>query len=166
MLQKHTNKFTNKAALLLVSPILLGVIGGSSIASAANLFRSASSVSSSSRSSSLSSSLSRLTTGGSYMLTRSEKILGGIGIGVGAVSLIGTAVGLGLTEKQYEQAKSSYENVVDRTYYNFFEEREQEMKSLFNEWAVPMPEKYKNPLKDTNKINNEVTKGFSIGKGE
>lgn len=165
MLQKHTNKFTKKAALLLVSPILLGVIGGSSIANAANLFRSASSVSSSSRGS-LASSLSRLTSGGSYKLTRSEKVLGGIGMGVGLVSLVGTAVGLGLTEKQYEQAKSSYENVVDRTYYNFFEEREQEMKSLFNEWAVPMPEKYKNPLKDTNKINNEVTKGFSIGKGE
>lgn len=165
MSQKYTNKFSRKTALLFASPVLLGVIGSASVANAAGVAKLART----SSISSVSSVASRLSTGSlttGYKLSRGEKIIGTIGIGVGVVSILGTAIGIGMTEHQYEQAKNAYDKVVDRTYYNFFEEREQTMKDLFNNWSVPMPDKYKNPLKDTTQTSNEVTKGFSIGKGE
>lgn len=99
-----------------------------------------------------------------YKLSRGEKVLGGISIGVGAISVIGTAVGLGLTENQFEQNKKTYEDVIDRTYNSFYEEREKYMNDLFGQWGVPVPNKYKNPL-STNK-EEKPTPGFSFGKGE
>ena len=100
-----------------------------------------------------------------YTPSTSEKILGGIAIGVGTVSVIGTAVGLGLTEKQYIQTKETYDDVVNRNYRGFYEEREDYMADLFGEWGVPLPDKYKNPILNPNKAN-KVTSGFTMGKGE
>lgn len=96
-------------------------------------------------------------------LSRTDKIVGGISIGVGAVSILGTAIGLGLTESQYEQSKKNYDDVVNRTYNSFYDEREKYMKDLFYQWGVPLPEKYKNPLK-TDK-ETKPTPGFSFGGG-
>lgn len=96
-------------------------------------------------------------------LSKTEKALGGISIGVGLVSILGTGIGLGLTENQYEQSKKSYEDVVNRTYNSFYDEREKYMKDLFGQWGVPLPEKYKNPLK-TDK-ESKPTPGFSFGGG-
>lgn len=97
------------------------------------------------------------------MFSRTEKALGFISMGVGAISVIGAAVGLGLTDSQYEQSKANYEDVVRRTYNSFYEEREKYMKDLFNQWGVPLPEKYKNPLKTEE--DNKPTPGFSFGGG-
>lgn len=97
------------------------------------------------------------------MFSKTERSLGAISIGVGAISVIGAAVGLGLTESQYEQSKSNYEDVIRRTYNSFYEEREKYMKDLFNQWGVPLPEKYKNPLKTEEE--NKPTPGFSFGGG-
>ena len=99
-----------------------------------------------------------------YKLSKGEKALGAISIGVGAISVIGTAVGLGLTESQFDQNKKTYDDVIDRTYNSFYEEREKHMRDLFGQWGVPMPDKYKNPL-NTNK-EEKPTSGFSIAKGE
>ena len=101
-----------------------------------------------------------------YRPTLSEKVLAGFGIGLGAVSLVGTAVGIGLTEKQYEQTKSTYDHLVDKSYKSFYQEREDYMKDLFDKWGVPMPDKYKNPFGNENKSELKPSPGFSIGKGE
>ena len=99
-----------------------------------------------------------------YKLSKGEKALGAISIGVGAISVIGTAVGLGLTESQFDQNKKTYDDVIDRTYNSFYEEREKYMNDLFGQWGVPVPDEYKNPL-STNK-EEKPTPGFSFGKGE
>lgn len=99
-----------------------------------------------------------------YKLTTGDKVLGGITLGVGAISLVGTAVGLGLTESQYEQTKNTYNDVVNRNYDAFYEEKEKYMQSLFSQWNVPMPDKYKNPIKKED--TTTVTPGFSIGMGD
>lgn len=96
-------------------------------------------------------------------LSKTEKVLGTISIGVGGISVLGTAIGLGLTESQYEQSKKSYEDVVNRSYNSFYDEREKYMKDLFDQWGVPLPEKYKNPLK-TDK-ESKPTPGFNFGGG-
>lgn len=99
-----------------------------------------------------------------YKPTKSEKALAGISLGVSTVSVIGTAVGLALTQEQYKQAEDTYGYVVERTYNSFYDEREKYMKDLFAKWGVPLPDKYKNPINKD--INNEPTPGFNIGVGE
>lgn len=101
-----------------------------------------------------------------YTPSRSEKIMAGVGLGISAVSLIGTAVGIGLTETQYEQTKKTYDDVVDRSYSSFYQEREAYMKDLYDRWRVPMPDKYKNPYGNGNKEEHKPTPGFSIGGGK
>ncbi len=162
MLRKSMGKFSKKTAFLFVSPILFGAIGNSTISNAVTLNRTFRSGSGSFSSGLGTTSLTRPS-----VLSTSDKVLGTIGIGVGVVSIVGTAVGLALTENQYNQTRSAYDDIVDRTYYSFLEEREQSMRDLFNQWGVPMPEKYKNPLK-TEEISsgNQVTSGFSLGKGD
>ncbi len=97
-----------------------------------------------------------------YKLSRAEKVTGGIALGVGAVGLIGTAVGIGLTESQYNQTKKTYEDIINRTYNSYYDEREKYMSDLFKEWNVPLPEKYKNPMK--NDTSSEPTPGFDFGR--
>lgn len=99
-----------------------------------------------------------------YKLSNTEKVLGGISIGVGTISVLGTVIGLALTENQLTQNKKIYEDVIDRTYNSFYEEREKYMNDLFGQWGVPVPDEYKNPL-STNK-EEKPTSGFSFGKGE
>ena len=101
-----------------------------------------------------------------YSPSTGEKALAGFGIGLGAVSLIGTAVGIGLTESQYQQTESTYNDVVERSYKSFYQDREDYMRDLFDRWGVPMPDKYKNPFGSENKSESKPSPGFSIGKGE
>lgn len=100
-----------------------------------------------------------------YKPSKSEKVLGGIAIGVGAVSVLGTGIGLGLTEKQYKQSKDTYDNVIDRNYNSFYQERQEYMEDLFGEWGVPLPEQYKNPIAKPEK-GKKTSLGFTMGKGE
>lgn len=99
-----------------------------------------------------------------YTPSKGEKVLAGISLGVAGVSIIGTAVGLGLTQDQYDQTKKTYEDVVERTYNSFYDEREKYMSDLFAKWGVPLPDKYKNPMKETEQ--SKPTPGFNIGTGE
>ncbi len=99
-----------------------------------------------------------------YTPSKGEKILSGISLGVAGVSIIGTAVGLGLTQDQYNQTKKTYEDVVERTYNSFYDEREKYMSDLFAKWGVPLPDQYKNPMKKTEQ--SKPTPGFNIGTGE
>lgn len=101
-----------------------------------------------------------------YTPSTGEKALAAFGIGLGAVSLIGTAVGIGLTESQYQQTESTYDDVVKRSYKSFYQDREDYMRDLFDRWGVPMPDKYKNPFGSENKSESKPSPGFSIGKGE
>lgn len=110
------------------------------------------------------SSSSLVTSSVKYKPTNGEKALAGISLGVAGVSIVGTAVGLGLTQDQYNQTKKTYEDVVERTYNSFYDEREKYMSDLFAKWGVPLPDKYKNPMKKTEQ--SKPTPGFNIGTGE
>ena len=169
-------KLAKSVVICMASPVIINLAGGGGVQANAMVGARARTGSVLSRTSSLSSSSSLAktnslrvgNTGGNstvkYRLSKSEKVLGGISIGVGAISVIGTAVGLGLTESQFDQNKKTYDDVIDRTYNSFYEEREKHMRDLFGQWGVPVPNKYKNPL-NTNK-EEKPTPGFSFGKGE
>lgn len=184
--RKFKKSLAKSLSVLVVTPIVVNfvlndpVVSNASIASminnsARNLSRRVSSISTpqSNRQFNVTSNSGRpsaqVTTSSRlplYKPTLSEKVLAGFGIGLGAVSLVGTAVGIGLTERQYEQTKSTYDDVVDRSYKSFYQEREDYMKDLFDKWGVPMPDKYKNPFGNENKSELKPSPGFSIGKGE
>lgn len=170
-------KLAKSVVICMASPVIINLAGGGGVQDNAMVGARARTGSVLSRTSSLSSSSSLgranpLRVGNTgigssvvkYKLSKGEKALGVISIGVGAISVIGTAVGLGLTESQFDQNKKTYDDVIDRTYNSFYEEREKYMSDLFAQWGVPMPDKYKNPL-NTNK-EEKPTSGFSFGKGE
>lgn len=169
-------KLAKSVVICMASPVIINLVGTGGIQANAVVGARARTGSISSKASSLgsSSSLGRINslrvgnTGvGStvkYKLSNTEKVLGGISIGVGGVSVLGTVIGLALTESQLNQNKKIYEEVIDRTYNSFYEEREKYMNDLFNQWGVPMPDKYKNPLSTNNE--EKPTPGFSFGKGE
>lgn len=100
-----------------------------------------------------------------YKLSTAEKILGSVGLAVGAVSVIGTAVGLGLTENQYNQTKNTYDDVVKRNYDSFYQERQEYMENLYGEWGLPTPDRYKNPMIEK-PAAAKPSPGFTLGKGE
>lgn len=169
-------KLAKSVVICMASPVIINLAGGGGVQVNAIVGARARTGSVLSRTSSLSSSSSLAKTNSlrvgntgigstvKYKLSKGEKALGAISIGVGAISVIGTAVGLGLTESQFDQNKKTYDDVIDRTYNSFYEEREKHMRDLFGQWGVPMPDKYKNPL-NTNK-EEKPTSGFSFGKGE
>lgn len=99
-----------------------------------------------------------------YRLTTSEKVTGGIGLGVSLIGAVGTAVGLALTQSQYYQAEDVHNNIIENTYDSFYEDREKYMQNLFDSWGVPMPEKYKNPIAKP-ESTPEAKPGFSMGIG-
>lgn len=170
-------KLAKSVVICIASPVVINLVGSGGVEASATVGARLSRTGSiSSRASSLgsSSSVGRINslrvgnTGVSntvkYRLSTGEKILGGVSIAVGTISVLGTAIGLGLTENQFDQNKKTYDDVIDRTYNSFYEEREKYMSDLFAQWGVPMPDKYKNPL-NTNK-EEKPTSGFSFGKGE
>ena len=169
-------KLAKSVVICMASPVIINLADGGGVQVNAIVGARARTGSVLSRTSSLSSSSSLAKTNSlrvgntgvgstvKYKLSKGEKALGAISIGVGAISVIGTAVGLGLTESQFDQNKKTYDDVIDRTYNSFYEEREKHMRDLFGQWGVPMPDKYKNPL-NTNK-EEKPTSGFSFGKGE
>ena len=169
-------KLAKSVVICMASPVIINLAGGGGVQVNAIVGARERTGSVLSRTSSLSSSSSLAKTNSlrvgntgigstvKYKLSKGEKALGAISIGVGAISVIGTAVGLGLTESQFDQNKKTYDDVIDRTYNSFYEEREKHMRDLFGQWGVPMPDKYKNPL-NTNK-EEKPTSGFSFGKGE
>ena len=112
----------------------------------------------------VSSKNSKLVSKMSYDLGKTEKFLSGLSLGVAGVSIVGTAVGLGITQEQFNQAKKLNEDAIERTYISFYDEREKEMKDLFDKWSVPLPDRYKNPMKNTEQV--EPTPGFNIGTGD
>lgn len=99
------------------------------------------------------------------LFSTTDKVLGVVGVSVAAVGVVGTAVGLSLTEDQYQQNKRSFDDVVDRAYSSFYEDREKQLKELYDKWGVPMPDKYKNPLNKENASSN-LSPGFSFGEGK
>lgn len=148
MNKKLNSKISRGLSLIAISPILVNSIGGfEGVEAEAKVYTS--SIASSSR-----VSMPK------YKLSRMEKVMGGITLGVGSLSLVGTAVGIGLTESQYEQTKKTYDDIVDRTYQSFYDDRERYMQNLFNQWGVPMPDKYKNPIK---KDEVKPSPGFDFG---
>lgn len=168
-------KLAKSVVICMASPVIINLAGGGGVQANAMVGARARTASISSRASSLGSSSSlgranslRIGTGvgsaAKYKLSKTEKTLGAISIGVGGISVIGTVVGLALTESQLNQNKKIYEDVIDRTYNSFYEEREKYMNDLFGQWGVPVPDEYKNPL-STNK-EEKPTPGFSFGKGE
>ena len=168
-------KLAKSVVICMASPVIINLAGGGGVQANAMVGARARTASISSRASSLGSSSSlgranslRIGTGvgsaAKYKLSKTEKTLGAISIGVGGISVIGTVVGLALTENQLTQNKKIYEDVIDRTYNSFYEEREKYMNDLFGQWGVPVPDEYKNPL-STNK-EEKPTSGFSFGKGE
>lgn len=167
-------KLAKSVVICMASPVVINLVGGGGVEANATVGARLSRTGSvSSRASSLGSgsSIGRinslrvgntgLSSSAKYKLTRGEKILGGISIGVGTISLLGTAIGLGLTENQFDQNKKTYEDVIDRTYNSFYDEREKYMSDLFAQWGVPMPDKYKNPLNVDKE--EKPTSGFSFG---
>ncbi len=170
-------KLAKSVVICMASPVVINLVGSGGVEASATVGARLSRTGSiSSRASSLgsSSSLGRanpLRVGNTgigstvkYKLSNTEKVLGGISIGVGTISVLGTVIGLALTENQLTQNKKIYEDVIDRTYNSFYEEREKYMNDLFGQWGVPVPDEYKNPL-STNK-EEKPTPGFSFGKGE
>ncbi|HJC99500.1 MAG TPA: hypothetical protein H9923_00940 [Candidatus Dwaynia gallinarum] len=168
-------KLAKSVVICMASPVIINLAGGGGVQANAMVGARARTASISSRASSLGSSSSlgranslRIGTGvgsaAKYKLSKTEKTLGAISIGVGGISVIGTVVGLALTESQLNQNKKIYEDVIERTYNSFYEEREKHMNDLFGQWGVPVPDEYKNPL-STNK-EEKLTPGFSFGKGE
>lgn len=168
-------KLAKSVVICMASPVIINLAGGGGVQANAMVGDRARTASISSRASSLGSSSSlgranslRIGTGvgsaAKYKLSKTEKTLGAISIGVGGISVIGTVVGLALTESQLNQNKKIYEDVIERTYNSFYEEREKHMNDLFGQWGVPVPDEYKNPL-STNK-EEKLTPGFSFGKGE
>lgn len=168
-------KLAKSVVICMASPVIINLAGGGGVQANAMVGARARTASISSRASSLGSSSSlgranslRIGTGvgsaAKYKLSKTEKTLGAISIGVGGISVIGTVVGLALTESQLDQNKKIYEDVIERTYNSFYEEREKHMNDLFGQWGVPVPDEYKNPL-STNK-EEKLTPGFSFGKGE
>lgn len=171
-------KLAKSVVICMASPVVVNLVGGGSAEANATVGAGLSRVGSiSSRVSSLSSSsrvgrTNSLRIGNTgvgsgtikYKLSTSEKVLGSVSISVGAISVLGTAIGLGLTENQFNQNKQTYGDVIDRTYNSFYDEREKYMSNLFAQWGVPMPDKYKNPL-NTDK-EDKPTPGFSFGEGE
>ena len=166
-------KLAKSVVICMASPVIINLAGGGGVQANAMVGARARTASISSRASSLGSSSSlgranslRIGTGvgsaAKYKLSKTEKTLGAISIGVGGISVIGTVVGLALTENQLTQNKKIYEDVIDRTYNSFYEEREKYMNDLFGQWGVPVPDEYKNPL-STNK-EEKPTSGFSFGK--
>lgn len=168
-------KLAKSVVICIASPVVINLVGGGGVEANATVGAKLSRTGSiSSRASSLSNSSSRLGRTSSlrvgntgvantvkYRLSNGEKALGGVSIAVGTISVLGTAIGLGLTENQFAQNKKTYEDVIDRTYDSFYEEREKYMSDLFAQWGVPMPDKYKNPL-NTDK-EEKPTSGFSFG---
>lgn len=167
-------KLAKSVVICIASPVVINLVGsggteanatvGSRLSRMGSISSKVSSLSSSSRvgrTSSLRVGNKSVGSSVKYRLTGSEKILGCVSIGVSAISVIGTAVGLGLTESQFDQNKKTYDDVIDRTYISFYEEREKYMSDLFSQWGVPMPDKYKNPL-NTDK-EEKPTSGFSFG---
>ncbi len=169
-------KLAKSVVICMASPVIINLAGGGGVQVNAMVGDRARTGSVLSRTSSLSSSSSLgranpLRVGNTgigstvkYKLSNTEKVLGGISIGVGTISVLGTVIGLALTENQLTQNKKIYEDVIDRTYNSFYEEREKYMNDLFGQWGVPVPDEYKNPL-STNK-EEKPTPGFSFGKGE
>ena len=168
-------KLAKSVVICMASPVIINLAGGGGVQANAMVGARVRTASISSRASSLGSSSSlgranslRIGTGvgsaAKYKLSKTEKTLGAISIGVGGISVIGTVVGLALTESQLNQNKKIYEDVIERTYNSFYEEREKHMNDLFGQWGVPVPDEYKNPL-STNK-EEKLTPGFSFGKGE
>lgn len=169
-------KLAKSVVICMASPVIINLVGGGGVQANAMVGARARTGSVLSRTSSLSSSSSLAKTNSlrvgntgvgstvKYKLSNTEKVLGGISIGVGTVSVLGTVIGLALTENQLTQNKKIYEDVIDRTYNSFYEEREKYMNDLFGQWGVPVPDEYKNPL-STNK-EEKPTPGFSFGKGE
>lgn len=169
-------KLAKSVVICIASPVVINLVGSGGVEASATVGARLSRTGSiSSRASSLGSSSSlgranslRIGTGvgsaAKYKLSKTEKTLGAISIGVGGISVIGTVVGLALTESQLNQNKKIYEDVIERTYNSFYEEREKHMNDLFGQWGVPVPDEYKNPL-STNK-EEKLTPGFSFGKGE
>ena len=169
-------KLAKSVVICMASPVIINLAGGGGVQVNAIVGARARTESVLSRTSSLSSSSSLgranpLRVGNTgigstvkYKLSNTEKVLGGISIGVGTISVLGTVIGLALTENQLTQNKKIYEDVIDRTYNSFYEEREKYMNDLFGQWGVPVPDEYKNPL-STNK-EEKPTPGFSFGKGE
>ena len=170
-------KLAKSVVICMASPVIINLVGGGGIQANAMVGARVSRTGSiSSRASSLSSSSSlgkvnSLRVGNTgvnstakYKLSKTEKTLGAISIVVGGVSVLGTITGLALTDNQLIQNKKIYEDVIDRTYNSFYEEREKYMSDLFAQWGVQMPDKYKNPL-NTDK-EEKATPGFSFGKEE
>lgn len=170
-------KLAKSVVICIASPVVINLVGSGGVEASATVGARLSRTGSiSSGASSLSNSSSRLgrtsslrvgNIGGlssstvKYKLSKGEKALGGVSIAVGTISVLGTAIGLGLTENQFDQNKKTYDDVIDRTYNSFYEEREKYMSDLFAQWGVPMPDKYKNPL-NTDK-EEKPTSGFSFG---
>lgn len=89
-------------------------------------------------------------------MSKLEKTMGGIAIGVGGISVIGTIVALALTEEQFKQSETMYDKVINDNYNMFYDQREQELQALFNQFDVPMPDKYKNPLGGSEKPSGPI----------
>lgn len=169
-------KLAKSVVICMASPVIINLVGGGGVQANAMVGARARTGSVLSRTSSLSSNSSLAKTNSlrvgntgvgstvKYKLSKGDKALGAISIGVGSISVLGTVIGLGLTEGQLSQNKKIYEDVIDRTYNSFYEEREKYMNDLFGQWGVPVPDKYKNPLNIEKE--DKPTPGFSFGKGE
>lgn len=167
-----TNKKLKKLAIgiaVVVTPVIASaVVDGVRTSAMASIRRAAGAVTSMFRSSSSTSSSSvrsaQNTRARGPLFSGTDKVLAVVGAGVATVGVVGTTVGLALTEDQYQQSKRSFEDVVDRTYNAFYEDREKQLKDLYDKWGVPMPDKYKNPFKNEG-TNSKPTPGFSFGGG-
>ena len=101
-----------------------------------------------------------------HKLTSYEKTLAGITVGFHTAGLVGTVVGVVLTDSQQQQNKDSFDESINSAYNSFYSEREKYMNTLYSQWGMSMPNKYKNPLGTTNTDNKNETvpdRGFSIG---
>lgn len=166
-----TNKKLKKLAIgiaVVVTPVIASaVVDGVRTSAMASIRRATGLVTNIFRSSSTSSSSVRSvqnTQSRGPLFSNTDKTLAAVGATVAAVGVVGTTVGLALTEDQYQQSKRSFEDVVDRTYNAFYEDREKQLKDLYDKWGVPMPDKYKNPFKNEG-TNSKPSPGFSFGGG-
>ena len=161
----------------MASPVIINLVGGGGIQANAMVGARVSRTGRfQSRASSLSSSSSLgrvnllrvgntgVSSTAKYKLSKTEKTLGAISIGVGGVSVLGTIIGLALTDNQLSQNKKLMKMLLIELIILFMREREEYMSDLFAQWGVQMPDKYKNPL-NTDK-EERATPGFSFGKEE
>lgn len=101
------------------------------------------------------------------LFSRGDRVLAGLGLAITGVAVTGTAIGLALTENQYQQSKRTFDDVVNRVYNSFYEDREKQLKDLYDKWGVPFPDKYKNPYKkEENTTSIPNSPGFSFGEGK